>query len=97
VTSKNGVAYSSKHFSTIIKRIFSFITFQEGKTTLGSSCNARHNIQRFSQLFKGKKTLAIRSTRSCKKCFNTPHVSCKKGDYQRTKKSNLGPPLDDFL
>jgi hypothetical protein len=65
MTSKNGVTYSSKHFSTIIKKIYSFITFREGKTIVGSSCNARHNIQRVSQLLKGKNPLVVKSIRLC--------------------------------
>ncbi len=40
VTSKNGVTYS-KHFSSIIGKISSFITFQKRKTTFGSSCKAQ--------------------------------------------------------
>jgi hypothetical protein len=74
VASKNSVTYSFKHFSTIIGKISSFIIFQEGKTTFGSSCNARCCIQRFLQLFRRRNPLAIRSTKSCKKVFE--HSSC---------------------
>ncbi len=34
VTSKNGATYSSKHFSTIIKRIYSSSFFEKGRQLL---------------------------------------------------------------
>jgi len=55
VTSKNGVTYSSKHFSTIIKRISSFITFKKGKQLLDLVVTQGITSKDFHNCLKEKK------------------------------------------